>query len=340
MSYSQFETAAPKYRDANLMIDVLELFAILRAEDGAAFDEHWQDMLATAVDSTEGHEARLFSKLEERRGRLAYEVSNPTVFPYTYALMASVAGLAKAEFVTLLMGPSSFHLPETHYPGWQGPERVDEQTRMTFAENHCVSIENLWDPKLLNEIADTAVGAPFAALDHENLGVDYSLRFAPLQAMLHVLTSDRRLRALLADLCGLKRRELSRFSGRVYRMIPGRDADVWHNDVHITDRRLIALSLALEGKPPRGGDVVLRRAGFLRPFHRESAAPRGTLTLFRIAGDLEHKVTRVYAGARTNFAGWYLSRPAYPYWTDWLDRPWFGRPSRSEPLLRRMLARR
>ncbi|MEO1171355.1 MAG: hypothetical protein AAFX94_04785 [Myxococcota bacterium] len=254
--------------------------------------------------------------------------------------MRSVAGLAKDAFVTLMMGPSSFHLPEAHYPGWIGPDSASTAVAEAFSYNHCVSLNDLWAPPLLAELSETIGNAPFAALDHENLGVDYSLRFAPLQAMFHVLTSDRRLRGLLADLCGLKRRDFARFSGRVYRMIPGRDADLWHNDVHITDRRLIALSLSLETAAPVGGDVVLRRAGFLRRFHRERSAPCGTLTLFRIAADLEHKVTRVLRGARTNFAGWYLSRPGYPYWTDWLDRPWFGTPSRSESPIRRVLARR
>ncbi|MEL6761364.1 MAG: 2OG-Fe(II) oxygenase, partial [Myxococcota bacterium] len=180
---------------------------------------------------------------------------------------------------------------------------------------------------------------PFSVLHHESLGVDHSLRFAPLQALFHILVSDTRLRQLLADLCWLSPPALSRFSGRIYRMIPWRDADGWHNDVHKTDHRLIALSLYLESPTPNGGELLIRRAGFRRSLHREPPHARGQLTVFRVAHDFEHKVARVRRGARTNFAGWYLAASHYPYRKQWLDRLYFKRPSKDESFARRWLSR-
>ncbi len=336
-AFSQFEAAPKRYRDANLMIDALELHKIIRAGDGEAFDEHWTDMLSHATDPREGESARLLPSLEERRPR-SYFPSRPVRFPHAFALARSLSLLKKEELVAFMMGPSGFELAEARYPGWRGIPT--EAHRSTFDARHVVSFEALWEPALIAELASMVATAPFAALNHESLGVDFSMRFAPLQALFHVLTSDMRLRQLLADLCGLRREELSRFSGRIYRMVPARDADLWHNDVHATDRRLIALSLYLEAPPPRGGALLMRRAGFRRPFVRDPAKPRGTLTVFRIAKDLEHKVGRVWWGARTNFAGWYLSAPAFAYRPRWLEHRWFGRSAHEEPWLRRLTARR
>ncbi|MEO0813593.1 MAG: 2OG-Fe(II) oxygenase, partial [Myxococcota bacterium] len=201
-------------------------------------------------------------------------------------------------------------------------------------------IDKLGMPHVVDELAAMVGLAPFGAMNHESLGVDYSMRFSPLQALFHVLTSDQRLRATLATLCGVDQQTFSRFSGRIYRMVPSRDADVWHNDVHATDRRIIALSLYLESPAPRGGKLLMRRAGLRRPFAQDPPKPRGTLTVFRISHDLEHKVGRVWRGARTNFAGWYLSAPDFDYRGKWLDRPWVGGPGNSLPWLHRQFARR
>lgn len=336
-SFSVFERDAAPYRESNLMIDVLELHKIIRAGDGSAFDEHWTDMLAHATNPDEGHRARLLSVIEERAPR-DYRPRPAARYPFAFALARSLALLPKEELVAFMMGPSGFALPEAQYPGWRGGDAGP--SRAQFEEEHVVSFAELWEADLLDELANMVARAPFVPLNHESLGIDFSMRFAPLQALFHVLTSDLRLRQRLAQLCGLERHELARFSGRIYRMVPRRDADLWHNDVHAKDRRLIALSLYLEAPPPRGGTLLMRRAGFRRPFVRDVAKPRGTLTVFRIARDLEHKVGRVWSGARTNFAGWYLSSPGLAYRSRWLERPWFGRPSREEPWLRRLTAKR
>ncbi|MEM6730168.1 MAG: 2OG-Fe(II) oxygenase [Myxococcota bacterium] len=338
MAFSQFEHEAPPYRDANLMIDVLELHQIVRAADGEAFDEHFGDMLSEANDETAGQRPRLLARIEERHsGPTRYHPRPAHRFIHSFALARSLSLLSKDEFVSFLMGPSGFQLREARYPGWVGPDVLPDAVIETFGRRHCVTLQALWDSALIDELARLVNDAPFAALHHESLGRDYSMRFAPLQALFHILTSDQRFREMLGTLCGLKRSVLTRFSGRIYQMLPYRDADHWHNDVHVTDHRLLALSLFLEAPKPRGGSLVMRRAGFRRDFHREPALDRGGLCVFRIGDALEHKVARVWNGRRTNFAGWYLAAPSYPYRRAWLERSCFdsGAPSR----WRRLVAR-
>ena len=343
MAFSQFVDPTTPYRVANLMVDVLELYRIANADDGQAFDEHWSDMTDAARDPHEGVEPRLLPRIEDRHGSggrpLDYRPNPSRHYPRTWRVLTSAIPMARDRFVAFLMGPSSTEVTVNDTPGWRGPEDSLSEHREAVSRQHCVTFDGLWEKELIQELADQVGKAPFSALHHESLGVDHSLRFAPLQAMFHILISDTRLRQLLAGLCQLRTTALSKFSGRIYRMIPWRDADGWHNDVHKTDHRLIALSLYLESPTPKGGELLIRRAGFRRCLHREPPHSLGELTVFRVAHDFEHKVARVHRGARTNVAGWYLAAAHYPYREQWLDRLYFTRPSQDETFARRWLSR-
>jgi hypothetical protein len=100
---------------------------------------------------------------------------------------------------------------------------------------------------------------------------------------------------------------ITRFEGRVYRMVPGTDHhDSWHDDAG--EGRLVGMSLNLGPRPYMGGCFQLREKS-------ERAVPRelpniipGNAILFRISPTLAHRVTPVEGiEAKTAFAGWFLS---------------------------------
>jgi hypothetical protein len=157
--------------------------------------------------------------------------------------------------------------------------------------------------------------------------------------VLHYLITDARLVALVEGVAGLRAGTVERFTGRVYQMVPRRDADGYHNDVHHKDLRLMAVSLSLAREPCRGGEVWVRRRGYWRPFHRAGPLALGGLTVFRISRALQHKIGRVTAGERTNLAGWYCPDPGFGY-AAWIDRPLFPARSPVVEWAHRALARR
>lgn len=86
----------------------------------------------------------------------------------------------------------------------------------------------------------------------------------------------------------------------------------WHDDRHTPGRQLgvvIHLSDAAYG----GGDFELRRAGSHETLARFTDCNAGTMAIFAVRGDLEHRVTALTSGGpRRVFAGWFLTEPEHP----------------------------
>jgi hypothetical protein len=319
-SYSQFVDAPGAYLELNRMVDVLELYKIARAGDGARADEHLDDLL-TPDRATQ---ARMLTRLEVRRGPLVYAPSSAVRAPHSFAILSEMARTwDKATFVEALMGPSGVQLPFAERLGVTAPAVDAAELARTFARDGLVQFAGPFDGDVLGELAAEVARAPFRAMRHSSLGVDYTMDAAPTQALLHYLVGDRRFIALLERIAGVPPGTFVRFSGRVYRMLPGRDGDSYHSDVHLVDKRLVAISVSLEPEAPAGGELVMRRKSFLRPFVASRPAALGGVVMFRISRFLEHKVAAVTRGARTNLAGWLCPAPDYDY-SSWVDRPLFA----------------
>lgn len=337
-SYSQFVAGAGPYLHVNRLVDVLELHAVLKAGDGERFDRHFDNMLRQSRDPSFGAEPRMLTRLELDEGsRPSYRPSPARRLPRTFEVLTCVArALPRDRFVEYLMGPSALQVPFGVRPGVViDPSLPLAELADEMARDHMVHLGPLFDRALMEELAAQVEAAPFEAMRHSSLGVDYTMDFPPTQAVLHAIVTDARIVGLVERIAGIDSGLLHHFSGRVYRMVPRRDADSYHNDVHRTDKRLVAVTVCLTSTPPVGGRVLLRRKGFLRPLGTSRPAALGEVVMFRISRKLEHRVESVRAHTRTNLAGWFCAAPQYPY-DRWVDRELFP----PTPWWRRLWARR
>ena len=338
--YSQFVEPLPEYHHLNRLVDSVELYKMLVAGDGERFDRHFETMLAQMAEPDFGVEAQPLSRIEaDNGGPLSYARSESNRFPRTFDVLRDMARAAGREaFVETIMSPSARQLPPTERPGVTVDHLAQQipELREQFGSEHFMQFGAFIDAELLEELSQQVERAPFRGLFHDPLGVDYSMDFGPTQAVLHYLVTDRRIIDILELVTRLQPGTLNRFSGRVYRMIPSRDRDGYHNDVHLQDRRLMAISVSMTQTACDGGLLHLKRKGWRRPFLMSKPAALGEAIVFRISRWLMHKAGDVYGGTRTNLAGWFCAREGFDY-ERWLDTPCFEDDGRTLRTLHRRL---
>jgi 2OG-Fe(II) oxygenase superfamily len=87
------------------------------------------------------------------------------------------------------------------------------------------------------------------------------------------------------------------------------DELVWHDDSDSPDR-LLGVVVNLSDQPYEGGLFELRRKGAPEPLFRYRHIRPGSITLFAVRSDLEHRVLPVTAGGpRRVYAGWMMAQP-------------------------------
>jgi len=313
----------PKFFDVNCLIDYLELYRLLEAKDGQRFDEHFSDILHNSQDPTFGEQPRIFSRLEQKAGGLIiYKESASAQYPETFKVLNALAdSLGKQNFAQCLLCPADMPSRIGQRPGVCLD--LDTKTKMDlasqFESNHFVGLGQIFSPALLQEIAQQVTDVPFVPMRHGSLGVDYNMRPGPTLAMLEYLVTDERIVHTVEDSIRVQRGSLDSFFGRVYKMLPKRDADGYHSDVDLKNRRVVAISVNLTSEPYRGGRVLMRRQGRWRRFLVSEQLAFGEAAIFRLSSHLEHKVEKVHSGSRTNLAGWLCAEPGWDY-GDWISR--------------------
>jgi hypothetical protein len=122
------------------------------------------------------------------------------------------------------------------------------------------------------------------------------------------LVNDPALFATIERITGC--RPIGCFTGRLYRMLPGRDDfDTWHSDA--IQHRMVGMSVNL-GPPYEGGVFQLRDRVSKRMLGEAPNVGAGDAILFRIDEDLEHWITPLRGTApKTAFAGWFRSSPQF-----------------------------
>lgn len=104
----------------------------------------------------------------------------------------------------------------------------------------------------------------------------------------------------------------------------------WHDDVERAKGRMIGMSINLSAEVYRRGVFQLRDRRSARVLRELPNTGFGDAVLFRIAADLEHRVTPVVGGAaKTAFAGWFCSRPDFR--SSLMKRLSLPKPGRGEP---------
>jgi hypothetical protein len=183
--------------------------------------------------------------------------------------------------------------------------------REEFARRQCIRLPQFIERQRAEALVDAIERSEFFERVHPNCGttppVDQCLRNDRILGELSFLVNDRSLLALIQELTGYR---VGSFLGAVYRLEPGRGYDTWHDDVG--RQRVLAMSINLSRGVYSGGVLQLREAETGRLLHETSNTGLGDAVLFRIAPNLQHRVTDVVGPfARTAFAGWFASEPDF-----------------------------
>jgi hypothetical protein len=180
-----------------------------------------------------------------------------------------------------------------------------------FRSANCVKLERFVEPRLLEWIAGAVARARFVPRVHDDVdppATDLFLSDHDIRSTMLLLFNDQSLFDFIERLTGCA--PIGCFVGSTYRMTAElHHVDGWHDDIY--DGRMIALSLNLSRDGYRGGVLQMRARDSQRILHEVANTGFGDAIVFRLAVDLEHRVTDVLAGpAKTAYAGWFKSRPA------------------------------
>jgi hypothetical protein len=182
--------------------------------------------------------------------------------------------------------------------------------RETFSAQHCVKVPGFLGRDLSAEILAKIRTDEFYERAQEGLGSEECLRQdSPTLALLWLMLNDGRLFRTVETVAGCP--PIGSFGGRVYRFTDSPSHhDDWHDD--LGDNRLVALSVNLSEHPYAGGLLQIRDCTSGEILHEESNTGLGDALIFRIAPELQHRVTRVTGNRpKTAFAGCFKSAPDF-----------------------------
>lgn len=189
------------------------------------------------------------------------------------------------------------------------------QARQDYATSGCIVLPQFIDAHLQTLFHAALHGATFEATTHHG-GADNN-KFAKdvtikghekALHLLHLLFNNATLFEVVQQVTDCQ--PIGCFGGRIYRTLPDSDHHLdWHDDRE-EPGRLVGLSLNLSPAPYSGGAFQLRQKGAEALLRTLIHTEPGDAHLFRIAAEVEHRVTPV-AGtqARTAGAGWFSTQP-------------------------------
>jgi 2OG-Fe(II) oxygenase superfamily len=184
--------------------------------------------------------------------------------------------------------------------------------RRRFERDHYVRLRHVLDADLVDVVLRGVDESEFHDRVHPGIGSnkELCLEKSRVVALLHLLVNGDELFAAVREITGC--RPIGSFGGRVYRTVPGSDHhDAWHTDA-VGGHRLVAMSINLSPAGYRGGALQIRERASARVLCEIRNTGLGDAILFRIRGDLEHRITDVDGKApKTAFAGWFQSKPAF-----------------------------
>jgi hypothetical protein len=183
--------------------------------------------------------------------------------------------------------------------------------RESFALRSHVRLAAFLDGPTLALVRAELRGASFHELVHKDIGPNLELCMNPNRALglLMFLMNNDSLFRVVETIAGSP--PITRFSGRVYRLVPGSGhLDDWHDDVVF--HRLVGLTINLSEHSYAGGVLEIRGRGSSRTVERVPNVGPGDAILFRLGRDIEHRVSPMEGTlAKTAFAGWFHSGPGF-----------------------------
>ena len=177
--------------------------------------------------------------------------------------------------------------------------------RDEFHATHTARLPGLLDAALAQAVLEGMARGTWVNHEHDGIGREVILDDVRTIDALHFVTNAPAFLALVRDFTECD--AITRFEGRVYRMVPGTDHyDSWHDDTGA--HRAVGMSLNLGDRPYQGGTFQLRENSDQTALRELPNTAPGDAILFRISPDLSHRVTRVMGTEpRTAFAGWFYA---------------------------------
>jgi hypothetical protein len=197
-------------------------------------------------------------------------------------------------------------------------DRLDTQIQsdptewcMRFAEAPAFLFDDAIAPALLERLMTQAAAAQFVDDDVEHIGTREVEAPQRVGGLISVLLSRPALLHWLQQATGLS--PIRAVMGRlVQTRANARDALAWHDDLS-DHARLIAVVINLSDQRYEGGLFQMRRVGDEEPFLSHQHQKPGSMMLFAVRPDLQHRVTHLLSGGpRRVYAGWFLSDPEHP----------------------------
>jgi hypothetical protein len=192
------------------------------------------------------------------------------------------------------------------------PEKLDS-LREEFNRRHAVVLEGFLGPDVLEYLhARIGTARLETRSDYDGAGREFAREHAVdkhdvSMHLISVLLNDQKLFQILERIAACP--VIGYFEGRIYVMASDSGHyDTWHGDNG--GGRLVGLSVNLSGETYAGGVFQLRERDSRRLCCEILHAQAGNAHLFRIAPELEHRVTPVEGQAkRLVAAGWFNSGP-------------------------------
>ena len=178
--------------------------------------------------------------------------------------------------------------------------------RDRFATNHCVVLEKILEPALLENVLRQIGEARWQSSAYEDFGGTELTLDAPVTVrLLLFLLNNPAFLNVIRMITGCP--AITEFGSiRVYRLVAGPQHQFsWHNDRN-DPLREVGFSMNLSTDVFWGGTFELRDTRTLTPLAQVNNTGFGDALLFRISSDLQHRVTEVVGkAAKTACVGWF-----------------------------------
>jgi 2OG-Fe(II) oxygenase superfamily len=180
--------------------------------------------------------------------------------------------------------------------------------RAEFERVPAFVFEDALSPRLLDQLMRGAAQTKYIDDDVRNIGTRQIESPQRISGSISLMLGRSALLAWLEQATGCS--PLKAVVGRIAQTRANdRDELVWHDDSDALDR-LLGVVINLSDQPYEGGLFELRRKGQAEPLFAYRHTRPGSITIFAVRSNLEHRVEPVITGGpRRVYAGWMLSKP-------------------------------
>jgi len=180
--------------------------------------------------------------------------------------------------------------------------------RDRFTTQHCVMLRNMLEAPLLEKVQRNIERAQWRSSAYTKgtdgfSGTEFTLDDPVTDNVIYLLLNNPGFLDVIRIITDCK--QISEFSGRIYRMAAGSQHHLsWHGDMD--EDRAVGFSMNLSTGVFRGGAFELRDRLTMKLLAQVNNTGFGDAFLFRISRDLQHRVTPIMEGVpKTACTGWF-----------------------------------